>query len=228
MPVTSKEIRIARRIAKRTRVFAACARCKASKVKCNDYRPCNKCAENFNSCNEPIARGSETTNLIVKAARAFNDDTVMNSVHFDNVMSRPLVPNSQFSKITDEDRSRRGPVPTTMLGYKNSMLDSQFPMLNVLAQTAPQQFLPSGPTQHPCITAAKPLRLLQPAPHRANNFEPATATSSTLSMALPPPRPDARAASRRPRPSPGHVGRCVAAHAGRRAPPSVLKAAVWL
>ena len=146
MPVTSKEIRIARRIAKRTRVFAACARCKASKVKCNDYRPCNKCAENFNSCNEPIARGSETTNLIVKAARAFNDDTVMNSVHFDNVMSRPLVPNSQFSKITDEDRSRRGPVPTTMLGYKNSMLDSQFPMLNVLAQTAPQQFLPSGPT----------------------------------------------------------------------------------
>ena len=48
--VSSKEIQKARRLAKRTRSAVACARCKASKVKCNDYRPCKQCFENLNSC----------------------------------------------------------------------------------------------------------------------------------------------------------------------------------
>ena len=51
-PVSSKEIQKARRSAKRTKSAVACARCKASKVKCNDYRPCKNCTESFNLCQD--------------------------------------------------------------------------------------------------------------------------------------------------------------------------------
>ena len=56
--VSSKEIQKARRLAKRTRSAVACARCKASKVKCNDYRPCKQCVENLNSCDNGTFRYS--------------------------------------------------------------------------------------------------------------------------------------------------------------------------
>ena len=38
-----KDLLRVRRIAKRTRVYAACFRCKASKIKCSNIRPCEKC-----------------------------------------------------------------------------------------------------------------------------------------------------------------------------------------
>ena len=56
--VSSKDIRKARRIARRTRSAVACARCKASKVKCNDYRPCKQCTDKFNPCHEIDMQGS--------------------------------------------------------------------------------------------------------------------------------------------------------------------------
>ena len=56
---SSKEIEKVRRIAKRTRVAIACARCKSSKVKCSDFRPCKHCADTFTNCqdaNESVQR----------------------------------------------------------------------------------------------------------------------------------------------------------------------------
>jgi hypothetical protein len=41
--VSSKAIQKARRMAKRVRATIACARCKASKIKCSEYRPCKTC-----------------------------------------------------------------------------------------------------------------------------------------------------------------------------------------
>ena len=50
--VSSKQIQKARQMAKRSRTAVACARCKAAKIKCSDYRPCKQCV-NFNSpCTE--------------------------------------------------------------------------------------------------------------------------------------------------------------------------------
>ena len=41
--VSSQDLLKARRIAMRTRASVACSRCKLSKSKCNDYRPCKRC-----------------------------------------------------------------------------------------------------------------------------------------------------------------------------------------
>ena len=38
--VSSKDIQVARRSAKRTRALSACMRCKRAKIKCSDFRPC--------------------------------------------------------------------------------------------------------------------------------------------------------------------------------------------
>ncbi len=42
-PVSSKDIQKARQNAKRKRTSIACARCKAGKTKCSEYRPCKQC-----------------------------------------------------------------------------------------------------------------------------------------------------------------------------------------
>ena len=51
--VSSKDIQRARRIALRTRSSAACAKCRETKTKCNDYRPCARCKRNGETC-EPV------------------------------------------------------------------------------------------------------------------------------------------------------------------------------
>ena len=43
--VSSKDLQKARRIAKRNRTAVSCLRCKKSKVKCSDYRPCPRCVD---------------------------------------------------------------------------------------------------------------------------------------------------------------------------------------
>ena len=43
MSVSTKDLQIARRNAKRTRASKACVRCKSSKTQCSDYRPCKRC-----------------------------------------------------------------------------------------------------------------------------------------------------------------------------------------
>ena len=65
--VSSKEIQKARRLAKRTRSAVACARCKVSKVKCNDYRPCKQCVENLRSCDNGTFRYSMKKDVARKA-----------------------------------------------------------------------------------------------------------------------------------------------------------------
>jgi hypothetical protein len=41
--ISTKDLQKARRNAERKRASVACARCKAGKTKCSDYRPCKKC-----------------------------------------------------------------------------------------------------------------------------------------------------------------------------------------
>ena len=43
MSVSTKDLQIARRNAKRTRASKACVRCRSSKTQCSDYRPCKRC-----------------------------------------------------------------------------------------------------------------------------------------------------------------------------------------
>ena len=54
-------------MAKRTRSAVACARCKASKVKCNDYRPCKQCLENLNCCDNGTFQYSAKQEVTRKA-----------------------------------------------------------------------------------------------------------------------------------------------------------------
>ena len=67
--VTYKDLLKARRIAKRTRTYHACARCKSRKAKCTDYRPCKRCANTKYaiSCSSSLedstaTRGNQTSN----------------------------------------------------------------------------------------------------------------------------------------------------------------------
>ena len=48
------DLQTTRRIAKRRRAFAACVRCKTSKISCSDFRPCKRCADSGNggSCTD--------------------------------------------------------------------------------------------------------------------------------------------------------------------------------
>jgi hypothetical protein len=48
--VSTKDLQKARQNAKRKRTFVACARCKRTKTKCSDYRPCNKCKKSGADC----------------------------------------------------------------------------------------------------------------------------------------------------------------------------------
>ena len=50
----SDNLQTVRRSAKRRRVFAACVRCKTSKIQCSDFRPCKRCADSGNggSCTD--------------------------------------------------------------------------------------------------------------------------------------------------------------------------------
>ena len=51
--MSSKDIQKARRMAKRIRASVACARCKAAKSKCSDFRPCKHCL-NFGAVCEEV------------------------------------------------------------------------------------------------------------------------------------------------------------------------------
>ena len=50
----SENLQTVRRSAKRRRAFAACVRCKTSKIQCSDFRPCKRCADSGNggSCTD--------------------------------------------------------------------------------------------------------------------------------------------------------------------------------
>ena len=50
---SSKEIQKARSVAKRSRVSVACSSCKATKVKCSDFRPCKRCSNSEKKCEGP-------------------------------------------------------------------------------------------------------------------------------------------------------------------------------
>jgi hypothetical protein len=48
--VSSKDLHNVRKSAKRTRASVACARCKASKIKCSGYWPCKRCNDSNIAC----------------------------------------------------------------------------------------------------------------------------------------------------------------------------------
>jgi hypothetical protein len=70
--VSSKEIQVARRNAKRTRSAVACVRCKMGKIKCSDYRPCKGCVISNKS------RTCEETS--VKKRKILSDQTIFEQV----------------------------------------------------------------------------------------------------------------------------------------------------
>jgi hypothetical protein len=65
--ITSKDLLKARRIAKRTRTYNACNRCKSRKAKCTDYRPCKRCAntKHASSCTSSLPKANSLTNISV-------------------------------------------------------------------------------------------------------------------------------------------------------------------
>ena len=70
---------------KRTRSAVACARCKASKKKCNDYRPCKQCTDSFNICHKVDMQGSKL---------ASSNKTIKRE--YDEHVSRPLTSSLQI------------------------------------------------------------------------------------------------------------------------------------
>ena len=62
MRTFAKEIQKARQMAKRNRSAVACARCKATKSKCSDYRPCKTCASVKMSCEELPQKKNQANN----------------------------------------------------------------------------------------------------------------------------------------------------------------------
>ena len=62
MGTFAKEIQKARQMARRNRSAVACARCKATKSKCSDYRPCKHCASVKVSCEELLKNNQTGTN----------------------------------------------------------------------------------------------------------------------------------------------------------------------
>ena len=138
--VSSKEIQKARRTAKRTRSAVACARCKASKVKCNDYRPCKQCTDSFNLCHQVDLQGSSKKTI---------------KREFDEHVSRPLASNLQTrseERIENLDNVNHTsfpglvqavrPLPMTRLNLCSSgrMLQNHTQTLSPLSRFVPEDF----------------------------------------------------------------------------------------
>ena len=60
-----KAIQKARQMARRTRAAVACARCKAAKMRCSDFRPCKKCTQSKSPCQETGANAKSSMPDIV-------------------------------------------------------------------------------------------------------------------------------------------------------------------
>jgi hypothetical protein len=65
--ISTKDLQKARRNAVRKRASVACARCKAGKMKCSDYRPCKKCKDSdlAGNCAVQTANSRHDTSTIV-------------------------------------------------------------------------------------------------------------------------------------------------------------------
>jgi hypothetical protein len=72
--VSSDDIQKARQRAKRTRVTAACTRCKSAKIRCSDYRPCKHCVDSNkgDECVESNEEESES-NAVHSVSMGFKD-----------------------------------------------------------------------------------------------------------------------------------------------------------
>jgi hypothetical protein len=72
--VSSDDIQKARQRAKRTRVTAACTRCKSAKIRCSDYRPCKHCvgSNKGDECVESNEEESES-NVVHSVSMGFKD-----------------------------------------------------------------------------------------------------------------------------------------------------------
>ena len=159
--VSSKDIQKARRIARRTRSAVACARCKASKVKCNDYRPCKQCTDKFNPCHEIDMQGS-----MLGSSKKMESE-------YENHASRPLTSNLQsrseecienlenanrFSFPGSFQASRSLPTTQLNLYSTGNMFQTDAGILNGFSPFPLQDFLLGRPLS------------IQPPPHLQNNL----------------------------------------------------------
>ena len=161
--LSSKDIRKARRIARRTRSAVACARCKASKVKCNDYRPCKQCTDKLFPCHEIDMQGS-----------MLGSSKKMES-KYESHVSRPLTSNLQSrseecietvgnaNRFSCQESFQAGlPLPTTQLNLYSAgnMFKSNAHMLSGFSPFPLQDF-----------ALGRPLSI-QPPPHLQHNLPP--------------------------------------------------------
>ena len=159
--VSSKDIHKARRIARRTRSAVACARCKASKVKCNDYRPCKQCTDKLFPCHEIDMQGS-----MLGSSKKMKSENK-------NHVSRPLTSNLQSrseecigtlgnaNRISFPGQAGR-PLPTTQLNLYSTanMFQSNAHMLSGFSPFPLQDF-----------SLGRPLSI-QPPTHLQHNLPP--------------------------------------------------------
>jgi hypothetical protein len=61
--VSTKDLIRVRRLAARRRAASACARCKRSKIRCSDNRPCKKCSNSNLECFEASKGGQHTQHI---------------------------------------------------------------------------------------------------------------------------------------------------------------------
>ena len=156
-PVSSKEIQKARRSAKRTKSAVACARCKVSKVKCNDYRPCKNCTESVNPCQD---------------FKDFRDSGTMGNAQHVQQFSIPNASNMQSRRehVSNEMqfekfKQRIGGIAMTAQPTKYPDLQSSayaFPQRLVLQQ---QQVLQQSSESNPHSTSSPQIKYFPPYVH---------------------------------------------------------------
>ncbi len=106
---STKELVRVRRLAQRQRAAVACARCRLSKKKCNEYRPCKKCTSLNVKCVEDSGKGPDSVQILQRVSRIsttidckkirFASKRVVTNVSNMIPSSRLAVTESLFSEI---------------------------------------------------------------------------------------------------------------------------------
>ena len=128
MGTFSREIQKARQMAKRNRSAIACARCRAMKSKCSDYRPCKHCASVQVPCKEFLKAKSAIS------PKSFSRDTQTelenydlyldeNALHSFGVTNRPPFSSDQLSDFNNL-REHSDPKQRSDSGFSNTFRSS--------------------------------------------------------------------------------------------------------
>ena len=214
-PVSSKEIQKARRIAKRTRSAIACVRCKVSKVKCNDYRPCKHCTESVNLCQDATVNsfsgsedmGNAQHDQQISTSTSFNmrsrREDVSDELQFDKrkpnigalAVQPTTYPNRHSSALSAYAYPQRQAVLQHLVLLQPSWTSNPFstslPQNNFPGQFSPAHTILNG-WPNPQVAPNQPSfpRLLSPAPSSATAQSMAILDGGRSSAPLPAFRPD--------------------------------------